>query len=505
MKCKLIIVLTVFLLLVGCVVHQDDPPPDESDMPVLELWGIGGTDIETTQRIAGLLDELMREKYGFDVNLTMVSRSNYNEQLNLAFLRGEAPDVFVIYQQSAFNDLLTANRLLCLDDYVDEDYFESLAIPDELWPRTIWNEKHWGATQNTETMQSMGYHLSWDVAKEFGVESDLMWTWDELHDLLLRIKVAHPEQYPIVPHYGTTLTYIGQDSLGDNLGVLLDERQKDTTVENLYASDLYYEFCNRMHQWYQEGLILPDAYDSQINGNIQIATGLGVGMFQRFGFAGTSSYAALWLLEPSIDTFTNYLIWGVSAKSSYPQESVILLQALFTDLDVGKLLILGEEEIDYQLIDSRTGMDGNVKVLDNNWSGTRWAWPTWQPLREHYDVENWLQVPVEAEFIPSPAYGFVFDASNLETQILRCQEIVNKYHGALSCGFLEPDAVIPLFLQELEEAGINDIITEKQRQLDAWLMQKDFKEHGHPIDQPNLKVTQTGADAPSGLFQSSGD
>lgn len=476
MKRKLIIVMAVLLLLTGCMVQREEPLPEEPPIPVLQLWGIGGTNAETVQRIASALDELMREKYGFGVELTLVSRSNYNEQLNLAFLRGEAPDVFVIYQQPAFNDLLAANQLLCLDDYADAAYFESLVIPEELWPRTVRDGAHWGVTQNTETMQSMGYHLSWDIAKEFNVESDQMWTWDELHKLLLRIKAAHPDQYPIVPHYGATLAYIGQDSLGDNLGVLLDERKGDTTVENLYASELYYEFCVRMHQWYQEGLILPDAYDSQINGNIQIAAGLGVGMFQRFGFAGTSSYAALWLLEPSVDSFTNYLIWSVSAQSSRPQESVTLLKALFTDLDVGKLLIMGEEGIDYQITDSQSGTGGNVKVLDNNWSGSRWAWPTWQPLRDHYDVENWLQVPAEAEFIPSPAYGFVFDSSGLETQIMRCQEVVDKYHGALTCGFLAPGTAIPLFLQELEEAGIDDIITEKQRQLDAWLMQKAFKE-----------------------------
>lgn len=476
MKRKLMIALAALLLLAGCVVQREDFPPNEPPMPVLQLWGIGGTNAETIQRIAGALDKLMREKYGFGVELTLVSRSNYNEQLNLAFLRGEAPDVFVIYQQPAFNDLFAANQLLCLDDYADEAYFERLAVPEELWPRTVRDGAHWGVTQNTETMQSMGYHLSWDIAEEFGVESGRMWTWDELHELLLRIKAAHPDQYPIVPHYGATLAYIGQDSLGDDLGVLLDERKGATTVENLYTSERYYEFCSRMHQWYQEGLILPDAYDSQINGNIQIAAGLGVGMFQRFGFAGTSSYAALWLLEPSVDSFTNYLIWGVSAQSSYPHESVALLQALFTDLDVGELLILGEEGIDYQVADSQSGAGGNVEVLDNNWSGSRWAWPTWQPLRDHYDVENWLQIPTEVEFIPSPAYGFVFDASGLETQVMRCQEVVNKYHGALTCGFLDPDTAIPLFSQELEEAGIDNIIAEKQRQLDTWLMQRAFKE-----------------------------
>ena len=67
----------------------------------------------------------------------------------------------------------------------------------------------------------------------------------------------------------------------------------------------------------------------------------------------------------------------------------------------------------------------------------------------------------------------MLDSSGLEKQVMPCQEVVDKYNGALTCGFLDPDIAIPLFLQELEEAGIDDIIAEKQRQLDAWLLQRD--------------------------------
>ena len=46
---------------------------------------------------------------------------------------------------------------------------------------------------------------------------------------------------------------------------------------------------------------------------------------------------------------------------------------------------------------------------------------------------------------------------------------MEKYNKGLLCGFLEPETTIPDFLQELEDAGIDAIIQEKQRQLDAWL------------------------------------
>ena len=49
---------------------------------------------------------------------------------------------------------------------------------------------------------------------------------------------------------------------------------------------------------------------------------------------------------------------------------------------------------------------------------------------------------------------------------------MNKYRTSLECGDVDPDEVIPQFLEELEDAGINKIIEEKQNQLNAWVGQE---------------------------------
>ena len=106
-------------------------------------------------------------------------------------------------------------------------------------------------------------------------QGDRLWSWNELHGLLLRMKELYPDRAPLVPHYGAMLNYFGQDSLGDDLGVLVDEDGDATTVENLYDSTRYRMICRRMRQWYQEGLILPDAYEGQVNGVLHSLAVLG--------------------------------------------------------------------------------------------------------------------------------------------------------------------------------------------------------------------------------------
>ena len=54
-------------------------------------------------------------------------------------------------------------------------------------------------------------------------------------------------------------------------------------------------------------------------------------------------------------------------------------------------------------------------------------------------------------------------------EVTACTNVMNKYNNAIIGGSLNPDESIPQFIAELESAGINRIIEEKQKQLDEWL------------------------------------
>lgn len=457
------------LLLAGCGAAEAPAASSAAqELPLVRLWGIGGIGEETHRRIQARLDALAREKLGLSVELTMVTRSSYNERLNIAFLQGNAPDLFAIYQQSAFDSLLDGGYLRNLEGYMDEAYLDSLRIPRPLWERTRREGAYYGVTQYSETMQFTTCQMQQEAADALGLPAgDRLWSWNELHGLLLRLKELYPDRAPLVPHYGAMLSYFGQDSLGDDLGVLLDEASPSTTVENLYASSLYRTTCRRMRQWYQEGLILPDAYEGQVNGVLQVLQGLGCCFLQRSGeFGSADGWVRLRLSEPTFDTYTNYVFWGVSAQSARPWQAVRLLQAIYSDPDIALLLLFGEQGVDYTL-----GAGRELKVTDASWSGNKWAWPGWQTVQQSVSLENQRIIPAGAQVRYSPAYSFVCDAGAYAAEAEQCKAVVEKYNKGLLCGFLEPESTIPAFLQELDDAGINAILQEKQRQLDGWLAQ----------------------------------
>ena len=74
--------------------------------------------------------------------------------------------------------------------------------------------------------------------------------------------------------------------------------------------------------------------------------------------------------------------------------------------------------------------------------------------------------------VPSKALGFTFDPSPVADQVTACANVIAQYYLPLINGEVDIDSVLPVFQQALRDAGIDNIIAEKQAQLDAWLASK---------------------------------
>lgn len=72
----------------------------------------------------------------------------------------------------------------------------------------------------------------------------------------------------------------------------------------------------------------------------------------------------------------------------------------------------------------------------------------------------------------SCALGFAYDSSALSTEIAALSNIKSQYIDSLNTGAVDPSIELPKFLEELDNAGMQKVIEEKQAQLDAWYASK---------------------------------
>jgi putative aldouronate transport system substrate-binding protein len=69
---------------------------------------------------------------------------------------------------------------------------------------------------------------------------------------------------------------------------------------------------------------------------------------------------------------------------------------------------------------------------------------------------------------PSVILGFAFNPEPVQSELAQCASVVQEYWPALELGTVDPNTVMPEFLDKLDKAGAQKIIDEMQKQLNAW-------------------------------------
>ena len=226
----------------------------------IKMMMFGDADTDQCAAVAEAVSAITREKINADVELTRVGFGSYVTQLNLALSAGEELDLFNPFSISLMS-LANNGQIIPIDDLLTEYGQETLAaISEEDWKCVSIGGETYGVPVNKDKASSLGFVMRKDILDEIGASVDDIKDFDDLHDILVKVKEAYPDMYPVVPEYGTMWYAQYYDNLGDSFGVLdLSADPDSTTVVNLFETDLYREWAERLYTWAQEGLVMPDA------------------------------------------------------------------------------------------------------------------------------------------------------------------------------------------------------------------------------------------------------
>ena len=172
---------------------------------------------------------------------------------------------------------------------------------------------------------------------------------------------------------------------------------------------------------------------------------------------------------------------AVNSQSENIEKAVELIELLNTNDELYMLITQGEEGVDYVFDEEGTYslVDGKYNFNYNEWQiGQSYSPDFTRALysrNEAGDKQKESQsIVFEADKTAdvSPLTGFVFDSTNVKTQIANCTSIITEMVPALSSGSVDPETKVPEFIERFKQAGADDIIAEKQAQLDEFLASK---------------------------------
>lgn len=486
----LLIVTMITAALAGCSSSGNkNSTPDEKqtqgkeeDTYTVTIYAPYAATTEECDAIAAKVSEITKKLIGCDVELV---RNVTKEQLNLALTSGEKLDLFYAFPwEVSLSSMASSNQIVAMDDLLKQygTDMQSSISEDDFKCVTV-GGKVYGIPMNKDKAQARGFLMDKAIADEVGIDCSVKKTYDELEADLQKVKDAHPDIWPIVANAGTMMRPLPVDTLGDSLGVLENALSDSTKIVNLYDSQSYKDYVSHMYKWAQNGLMMPDAANTTESYDALIHSGVGFGTFTpiKAGFeaeetrkCGKDIVSVTMYDAHSITTMVN-AAWCIANNSKKPDKAMQMLNLMYTNPEVANLLANGIEGKNYKYVDKEKNIisyaDG-VDASNTGYSVVGWAWPNEQitSVWQGDDPDVWTKLgEFNKSAKASPAKGFVWDNSNVLNEVTACQNVVSKYEASLDCGSVNPDDALPKMNDELKAAGLDKIIQEKQKQLDAWL------------------------------------
>lgn len=429
---------------------------------------------------------------GVNVNIEFTTASSFNDELAMKIAGQEQVDLVGI-TDNRYSGYAQNGSLMPLNDLLEtygQDIIAAYGGEDELgWlleATKIDGERYAIPVMDNKFQQDYAV-FNKQLLDKYGMDVSGVTSYKDMDPFLAEIKEKEPGVKPVISGAimlsGLTPFMLGvpeYENLGDGIGVLMGK--DNWTVVDVFETEEYANLCADMHAWYTAGYISEDITTSNETSDTYWKTGNAFSYLQSAttvsnennSAAITAQYGvesvALQIM-PSKATFLKYLN-AIPSSSKNPEGAMIFLNELYKNEKLVNTLYYGVEGKDWNLQDGMiAGVEGSTWnkncgtclyfMFGNYYLSKDTIASGAGIVQQGYDIMMTCD--------KNRSLGFYFDSSKVATQYTAVQNVLNEYRRGLEYGVLDPEVEIPNFIAKLKAAGIDDIIAEKQVQLDAWV------------------------------------
>lgn len=442
------------------------------------------------------INEYLKAKINANIKFRWTGWTDWQTQYNLLVATGEGLDL--VTTASDWLDMwpnAQKGAWLPLDDllpkYAPLTYAE---ISQSDWDQCKYNGKIVAFPENTYTQYvNHGFFYRGDWAKLAGI--DKVTTWEQFGQYLGYIKKNMPDVIPwdsanlgeaegwIISHSTANVV----DAVPGRLLYFQDYDKAPYTVYSPFFDQTFEDYVVMMKQWADAGYwkadvlnnkddtrqFLKDGKTGADQHHVQTYTGLVLEMdkaqpgsdLKMFGF-----------YEPTKNLVKMPITHGatsISARSKNPERATMLYELIRQDKDLYMLLNYGIKDVNYFLNDK------GERVTPADFDQTKFGFSSdfWGGRVDKFEPVNVSQWTGKIDYFkyldgfakPYLWGNFVFDQTPVSTEIAAVNNISTSMLNALSLGMAgEPKAAVADFRAQLKAAGIDKVITETQKQVDAW-------------------------------------
>lgn len=428
------------------------------------------------------VNRYLKQKINATLELRMIEETSYDKKLKAVISSGEKFDIcFTSIWMNRYVHNVVKGSFLELNPLLKKYGKGTLAALDPiLLDAARVRGKLYALPANKELACQGGISFNKKYADKYGFDLSAVSKIEDLEPMLKIIKEKEPGVVPyLIYPYSCHAFSMPLERIDEQVpsALYFDNRTHYRLVNPLETPE-FKEYLSLMRKWYKAGYILEDAASLKEVDDIA-ESGL--------WFAGWFAYDPLVasqisnqlgydvLVVPIRQPFitkknAEYHLQAISATSRNPERAMMFLELLNTDKYLYNLLVYGIEGVHYQKISG--------KVIEPRGSSYFVQPYTFGNMKLAYSL-SFEPAMVERDFqafndaaIISPLLKFHFNPEPVKFEIEKITEVTEECEGPLFVGAVEPERYLPRVIEKYKAAGLDKVIAEQQRQLDAWLRER---------------------------------
>jgi len=441
--------------------------------PVMLRWIQIGGEPKNYDNVLKALNEYSIEKIGVGIDFTYLDWGIWGDKVKAMLNSGEKFDIMFV-GGSEYSMGVSLGAFADISELLSETPDLKSFIPEKVWTGAQITGKVYGVPTYKDSSQTQYWVWDKEIVDKYQIDYQNIKTVVDLDPVLQNLQQEINAGKIEGTNYAFTVARDGINGFLMNyerpmpaLGVRFDDQ--NAKVVNVFEQEDIMEILNYMHKWNKEGIVNPDAATLE-NGPSWCIVSSGQ------GFPGADVSWSIGRGKPTISNpfygplFSTDSILGsvnaISSSSSYKAEALKYLELCNTDPKMRNMLAYGIEGEDYT-----DHGDGTITRVDNGYNPATYSQATYFTLKTvaPNPPDQWTKVQEwNDKATASVLLGFSFDRSKGDNQMAACDLILSRYKYELYTGTVDPKVAVPQMYEELKSAGLEDIRTEYQAQIDAW-------------------------------------
>ncbi|OME90768.1 MULTISPECIES: ABC transporter substrate-binding protein [Paenibacillus] len=456
-----------------------DTPKDNTetskDIPTLTWWTIGGQVPNNFSKAVDAMNAYTAEKIGVKVDIKVASWGEWDTKMNTIVNTGEPFDI-MFTNSGKYSKQVAMGAFADITDLVQSETPDLYKlIPEKVWEGTKIGGKYYSVPTYKDSALTQYWVFDDKYVQKYGIDMNNIKTLQDLDKPLHDMKAGEGKSfYPLPMTQGEGLNGFFNEyddlTLGfPPIGVKADDAAR-TVVSVLEQPDVMANL-KLLHQWYQDGIINPDAPTKTENDK-------GRPFFAAQAFPGAE---VSWQINDAVEKYNMVQHYGpiyttstiqgslnaISANSKYQKEALKYLELVNTDPKLRNMLAFGEIGVDYNNVDG----EKVIERTSDTWPLAAYTQGTFFNLAvtKGAPEDQWEQVKkLNDAATSSTILGFALDITDLQTEVANCQAVWDKYKYELITGASDPEKMVPKITAELKSAGMDTIMQAAQEQINNY-------------------------------------